>query len=163
MFDIGFLNLWIHVLSLCVYIGCVAIFLFLFLPSLDALENPDSKGKILIRGLRVYNPLQVGSLGVLLMSGAFNLGRYKVKGPEIFWDSFGSILILKLGLAFILIILSIHQTMAITHPAVRRYQFNQHAFPLDRLLKRIRITSWMILLLAVVVTFVGLRLTHGYG
>jgi uncharacterized membrane protein len=160
MFDMGLMNLWIHILSLCFYFGCVAVFLFLFLPSIDAIEDTQSKGDLLIRGLRRYNPIQIGSLGVLVMTGAFNLTRYKAKGVEIFLGSFGSGLVLKLGLVFILIILSLHQTMAIAHPAVRRHRSNGYALPYARLVKRLRMTSWAILLLTAGVTLVGLMLTH---
>ena len=160
MFDLDFITLWIHTLSLCLYFGCVAIFLFLFLPVIDAIEEKQSKQDLLVHGLRIYNPIQIGSLGVLVVSGAFNLTRYKAQGVNLFLGSFGVNLALKLGLVFILIILSVYQTMAIAHPVVRHHQSNHQAFPQERLFKKLRITSWAILLLTAVVTFVGLELTR---
>jgi hypothetical protein len=158
--SLRFVNLWIHVLSLCFYFGSVAGFLLLFLPTLNRLRDSRIKGDLLARGLRFYNPLQIGSLGVLVMSGAFDLTQYKMKGPGVFLGVFGSYLPLKLTLVFFLVLLSVYQTMGIAYPGLRRYEANEEAFSWDPLVPKLRVTSWIILALTAAVAFVGLKLTH---
>lgn len=156
----GLWNLWFHLLSLLAYFGSVAGLLFLFLPGIEKLQDPRVRDEILARGLRMYNMLQIGSLGVLVMSGAFNLTVYKAKGPGLLLGPFGARLAWKLALVFVLVLLSVYQAMAVAHPAVRRHLSGEPLSNLDALIHKLRSTSWAILILTAAVTYMGLGLSH---
>ena len=65
------LYLWLHLIALIVYLGAVIGFWLMLLPSVTILETHDEKVRFLARGLKFYNPLQVGALGIILFTGAF--------------------------------------------------------------------------------------------
>ena len=79
----------------------------------------------LAKGLKYYNPLSIGSLGVVLKTGAWNLTAFKAKPglafftPEGYLSDFGSLLSLKLLIVFILINVSAAVSLGMGHRLVR--------------------------------------------
>ena len=61
---------WLHLIALVVYLGAVIGFWFMLLPAVAVLEKHDEKVRYFVRGLKFYNPLQVGSLGIILLMAA---------------------------------------------------------------------------------------------
>ena len=62
----------------------------------SALQTHDDRVQFLVRGLKLYNPLQVGALGILLFTGAFQLTDLKAAYRELFVKQLGYNLGIKL-------------------------------------------------------------------
>ena len=75
---------WLHLIALIVYLGAVLGFWLMLLPSVAILPKHEDKLHLLARGLKFYNPLQVGALGIILFSGAFQLTELKAAYRETF-------------------------------------------------------------------------------
>lgn len=151
---------WLHLIALIVYLGAVLGFWLMLLPSVSLLEKHEDKTQLLARGLKFYNPLQVGSLGILLFSGAFQLTELKAVYRETFVKELGYILFVKLSFAFLLVIFSVYQALGIGHRFVRRHEGGDAvtAEQLASIIRRLTSANWCILLLAAITLWLGLRM-----
>lgn len=154
------LNSWLHVIALVAYFGAIAGLGFVLLPAVSGTERHDQKVHLLARGLRLYNPMQVGALGILLFTGAFQLTELKAAYREMFVRQLGYPLALKLLFAFVLVILSVYQAMGIGHRLVRRDDAGEIVTPaeLESCVRRLKNSNWCILFLALATLWFGLRL-----
>jgi hypothetical protein len=145
-----------------VYLGAVLGFWLILLPAISPLENREDRARLLARGLKFYNPLQVGALGILLFSGAFQLTELKAAYRETFVQELGIALAIKLTLAFLVVLFSVYQSMGVGHRFVKRYEGGEPVTEQELELVRRRLTraNWLILPLAVMTVWYGLRL-HG--
>lgn len=151
---------WLHLMSLAVYLGSVVGLWVMLLPALSAIRDPERQARLLARSLKLYNPLQTGALGLLVLSGAFQLTNLKAAYRELFIKELGMRLGLKLILSFVLIVLSIYQSMAVAHRFVRRYEGGEPSSPkeLQSLARRLRVSTLSILLLAAITVWLGMRM-----
>src|SRR6476469_4823660 len=151
---------WLHLIALVVYIGAVVGLWFMLLPAVTILPNDEAKAQLLARGLKFYNPLQIGALGIVLFTGAFQLTDLKAAYREMFIKQLGFALAVKLTLAFVLVIFCVYQSMGIGHRFVRRYEGGERATPqeLASIIKRLSSATWIILFLAALTLWLGLRL-----
>jgi len=151
---------WLHVIALTVYLGAVVGFWLMLLPAASILEKHEEKTRFLARGLKFYDPLQVGALGILLFSGAFQLTELKAAYREMFVKQIGYNLGIKLTFAFVLVILSVYQTLGIGHRFVKRHEGGERVTPeeLESIIRRLKSANWSILLLAVITLWLGIRL-----
>lgn len=151
---------WLHLISLAVYVGSLVGLWLMVLPAVSAVKNHEAQVSLLARSLKLYNPLQNGSLGVLVLSGAFQLTDLKAAYRELFLKELGVTLGVKLILSFVLIVFSTYQSMAVAHRFVRRYEGGE-SFPHQELFsvtKRLRVSTLFMLLLAIVTLWAGVRL-----
>ena len=111
---------WLHLIALVVYLGAVIGFWLMLLPAVAVLEKHDEKVRFFVRGLKFYNPLQVGSLGIILFTGAFQLTELKAAYRENFFKYLEYNLFIKLIFAFLLVMFSVYQALGIGHRFVRR-------------------------------------------
>ncbi|MEX0804846.1 MAG: hypothetical protein WD688_16245 [Candidatus Binatia bacterium] len=153
-------NSWLHVIALIAYLGAVIGLAVMLLPSLSAVEKHEDKVHFLARGLKLYNPLQVGALGIVLFSGAFQLTHLKAIYREMFVKQLGFSLGIKLTFAFLLVIFSVYQAMGIGHRFVKRHELGESVTPheLDAVIRRLKGANWCILFLALMTLWFGLRL-----
>jgi len=151
---------WLHLIALIVYLGAVAGLAFILLPAVSATEQHDVRVKLLTRGLRLYNPLQIGALGIVIFTGAFQLTELKAVYREMFVQQLGYMLAVKLSFAFFLVIFSVYQAMAIGHRFVRRQESGETVTPheLDSLLQRLNGTNACLLVMGVITLWLGLQL-----
>ena len=154
------LNSWLHMVSLIVYLGAIVGFWAILLPSVSAIEKHDDKVGFLARGLKLYNPLQVGALGILIFTGAFQLTELKAAYRELFVKQLGYQLAVKLTFAFLLVIFSVYQSMGIGHRFVRRHEGCDavSSQELDSIIRRLKGAHWCILILALITLWLGLGL-----
>ena len=154
------LNSWLHVIALIVYLGTVAALWVMLLPAASAMDNRGNRAQFLIRGLKLYNPVQIGALGVLLVTGAFQLTELKAAYRELFVKQVGYNLGIKLGVAFFLVLISVYQCMGIAHRAVKRHEGGERLTPaeIDSTVRKLKRLNWLILVLALVTVWLGLRL-----
>jgi uncharacterized membrane protein len=153
-------NLWLHIVALIAYLGAVVGLGIILLPSLSSIESHEDKVHFLARGLKFYNPLQVGALGLVLFSGAFELTHLKAIYREMFLKQLGYNLGIKLTFAFLLVFFSVYQAMGIGHRFVKRHEFGESVTPdeLATVTRRLKGANWFILVLALITLWFGLRL-----
>ena len=151
---------WLHLIALVVYLGAVIGFWLMLLPAVAVLEKHDEKVRYFVRGLKFYNPLQVGSLGIILFTGAFQLTELKAAYRENFFKYLEYNLFIKLIFAFLLVMFSVYQALGIGHRFVRRTEGGDEVTPeqLRSIIKRMTSANWCILLFAFITLWLGLRL-----
>jgi uncharacterized membrane protein len=154
------LNAWLHLIALIVYLGAIGGLWLLLLPSLSVIEKHENRANFLARGLKFYNPLQIGALGILLFTGAFQLTELKAIYRETFVKQLGYDLGMKLLFAFLLVIFSVYQSMGIGHRFVRRHEGGEPVTSqeLESVVRRLRSSNWCILFFALITFWFGLGL-----
>jgi hypothetical protein len=149
----------IHLLGLAAYLGSTLDLVVVFLPAVAAEPDPARRRRLLARGLRGYNLLSVGALGVLVISGASGLTDLKrqllADYARLLWP-----LVRKLALAFALILVGTYLAFGLAHRLVRA---ELAGLPVDEageraLVRRMRWTAWVALVLAAWTAWAGLRL-----
>lgn len=151
---------WLHIIALVVYLGAVIGFWLMLLPAVTGLDKHDDKVRFFVRGLKFYNPLQVGSLGIILFTGAFQLTELKAAYRENFINFLAYNLSIKLLFAFLLVMFSVYQALGIGHRFVRRIEGGDQVTPeqLRSIINRMIGANWCILLFAAITLWLGLRL-----
>jgi len=154
------LSSWLHLTALAVYLGSVVALCMILLPALSVIKDHEGQMKLLARCLKLYNPLQTGILGLLVLSGALQLTALKATYRELFMKELGMTLGLKLALSFVLILLSVYQSMGVAHRFVRRYEGEERlsSRELGSVVQRLRVSALSILLLGLLTVWLGVRL-----
>lgn len=155
-------NLWLHVLGFAVYLGATLTILLAFLPLVHEVEDPAARRRLFARGMRVYNPLGLGAMGVSLMTGAFNLTDYKASLGKAFFTEVGAILVWKLLFVFLLVMVATSLSFGIAHRTVREELGGEpiDAAALDARLRRLPAMLWIAVALTAIVVWLGLRMSH---
>ena len=150
---------WLHVLALATYFGTTLALVLVLLPAAEAVVEPAARRRLLARGLRPYNVLSVGALGVLVISGASALtdmkARYGAAYARLLWPLVG-----KLSLTFVLVNVATYLSFGLAHRLVRA---ELGALPIEgekqaSMIRRMRGAGWLALGLAAWTAWVGLQL-----
>jgi uncharacterized membrane protein len=151
------LNYWMHSLALAVYLGSLAGLGTLLLPAFSAVQSYESRVELLVRSLKRYNPIQTGALGIMVLTGAFQVTDLKENYRGLFAQELGMMLAFKLVLSFVIIILGTYQTMGVAHRFVRQYEGEGAILPQDfqSLIRRLRASTVVIILVAILTVAVG--------
>jgi len=154
------LNSWLHLLALVAYLGSVIGLWLLLLPSISLIKDPRRQQQFLARGLKLYNPIQIGALGVVVLSGAFQLTALKAAYREQFLSELGFTLGVKLLLSFFLILLSVYQSLGVAHRFVRRHERGEFLSreETESLVRRLKSVTFPILLLAAFTLWLGVEM-----
>jgi uncharacterized membrane protein len=155
-------TLWLHLLGLAVYFGSGVMLVVELLPMAAQIPAAPDKQRFLAQGLKLYNPLSIGALGVALMTGAFNLTSYKAMLGRRFFDLLGGVLGFKLFLVFLLINVSAAVSLGMGHRIVRTELRGEAIAPegLAGLVKRLQIFTIVALLLTAWIVWTSLNLTR---
>ncbi len=149
----------VHLLALSVYLGSTVALVLVLLPAASAVDDPGLRRRVLARGLKPYNVLSVGALGVLILTGASSLTDWKrTLGPaygRLLWP-----LVTKLSLTFALTMVGTWLSFGIAHRLVRA---ELGGLPVEAeressMIKRLAIGGWLAIALAVWTSWVGLSL-----
>jgi len=149
----------VHLLALATYAGSTLALATILIPAVSAEQDPATQRRILARGLRPYNVLSVGALGVLIMSGATALTDLKAlfgsQYIRLIWP-----LATKLSLTFALTMVGTYVSFGIAHRLVRA---EQGQLPIDvevqrGMIRRMRTGCWLALVLAAWTTWAGIAL-----
>lgn len=151
------LSSWLHLLALTAYLGSITGLWIVLLPTLSAVKNHEDRVHLLARSLKIYNPLQTGSLGMLVLSGAFQLTHLKAAYRELLVKELGARLGWKLALSFVLVILSTYQVMGVAHRFVRQYERGESLSiqDLQSAVHGLRVSSLILIFLTLITALVG--------
>jgi hypothetical protein len=149
----------IHHLAVATYLGSTLALALVFLPAIEQLSDAALQRRLLARGLRPYNVLSIGALGVLVISGASGLTDLKAMlGPNfmrLMWPLLG-----KLTLAFVLINVATYLSFGLAHRLVRAELGQLPVEPEKQagMIRRMKMAAWLGVAIAVWTTWSGLRL-----
>jgi len=154
------LSFWLHLIALTIYLGSLVGLWVFILSHLSVIKGLEGQVAFLVRGLKVYNPLQIGALGLLVLTGAFQLTHLKETYRVLFAREFGGSLSLKLLLAFFIIILSTYQSMGVAHRFVRRSEERESVSleELRSMTRRLRGLTLLILFLTLITVWVSIKI-----
>ncbi len=152
---------WIHLLAVATYIGATLDLAFVFLPAVGAIDDPTLQRRVLARGLKPYNLLTVGALGVLVISGASGLTDWKAQ----FGADYGRLvwrLVGKLTLSFLLIQVGTYISFGLAHRLVRAELGQLPVEPEKQagMIRRMQGAAWLALALSAWTVWVGLGLSR---
>ncbi len=157
-----FFGLWLHVLALVAYGGATLALWLMVLPAAKAVSDPSAARTVLARALRMYDPLAIAALGVLVMSGASNLTTYKDALRGEFFARMGWLLVWKLSLAFALVMVGTYITFGLGHRIVRTEMAAEAVDPawLASMIRRLAHACILALALTACTAWLGLQLGH---
>jgi uncharacterized membrane protein len=158
----GALNLWLHVAAFALYLGATVALSLICLPLVQGAASAAERRRLLAAVMRVYDPFSIGVLGVLVMTGAFNLTGYKAATGPAFFSRIGAVLAWKLLGAFVLINLAAYIAFGIGHRVVRLDAAGEppDAAWVDAMLQRLRAALWLAVGLTAAILWIALRMTH---
>lgn len=156
------LGLFFHVLSLIVYAGATVALVAIVIPASRDTDDPVLRRSFLVSALRIYDPLMIAALGVLVMTGAINLTNYKDAFRGQFFAKMGWLLMWKLLLAFLVIMVGTYITFGLGHRIVRNLALEDPIDPpwLDSMTKRLTYACVLSLILIAITAWFGLALGH---
>ena len=151
---------WLHLTALVVYLGSLVGLWLILLTRLPRINDHKGQVKFLVRSLKLYNPLQIGALGLLVLSGAFQLTDLKAAYRESFVTELGATLGWKLALSFVVIIFSTYQSMGVGHRFVKRCEAGEPPSPgeVKSVVRRLKISTFCIVSLALVTVWFGMKM-----
>lgn len=160
-----FLGLWLHVLALTVYGGATLALWLMVLPAARAVSDASACRTVLARALRIYDPLAIAALGVLVMTGASNLTTYKEALRGEFFARLGWLLVWKLSFAFALVMVGTYITFGLGHRIVRTEMAGEppDAAWLGSMIRRMAYGCMLAMALTALTTWLGLQLGHPAG
>jgi uncharacterized membrane protein len=157
-----FLGLWLHILAFAVYGGATLALVLMVLPAAAGVADPAGRRLVLARALRVYDPLAIAALGVVVMTGASNLTSYKAAMRGEFFQRIGWLLLAKLGLAFLVVMVGTYICFGLGHRIVRAEGLADPADAawLASMTRRLSFACILSLVLLAVTVWLGLELGH---
>ena len=132
----------------------------ILLPVLRHESVRERRVELLVRVLRLYNPAQIGLLGILTLTGASRVTDLKALLGASYAQEFGAALAIKLMLAFFVIMLGTWQCMGIAHRFVRVHESPEGvtAEGTDAVLRKLDRSSVMMLVFLAATVWAGLSL-----
>lgn len=157
-----FLGLWLHVLGLVTYAGATLALVVMVIPAATLIADATLRRTVLARALRIYDPLAIAALGIIVMTGAINLTAYKEALRGEFFARLGWLLVYKLILAFCVVMVGTYITFGLGHRIVRSEMSGEPADGawLGSMSRRLVYASVLLLILVAVTTWLGLELGH---
>lgn len=164
MSNIDFVGLWLHILALAAYGGSTLALVAVIVPA-SAAQPPVLRHAFLANSLRFYDPLAIGTLGIVVMTGAFNLTRYKEAMRDAFFAEIGALLAWKLALSFVVIMTGTYIAFGIGHRIVRAEMTGEPFEPeqLASLSRRLAYAGTLNLVLLSLTAWLGLEFGHARG
>jgi hypothetical protein len=111
-----------HLAALALYLASCLYVILVLLPIAAATKDARAQRRLLARSFRILNPVAIGALGVVLMTGAFRLTDVKARLGPLFFREVGLPLAVKLALAFLVINVATYVAFGLGYRVVRAHQ-----------------------------------------
>lgn len=150
---------WFHLAATGMFVGATAGLALVTVPQARRTADPGAKRKLLVRTLRVYDPLAIALLGVMVMTGAWSITGYKQTLGTTYFADFGAHLAWKLGLAFLVVMAGTYITFGLGHRLVRQEEWDEEIDParLAGMTTRLAGGAWLTVALTVATVVVALQ------
>jgi uncharacterized membrane protein len=151
--------LWVHLAATGLFVGATAGVALFAVPAANRVVAVEERRRRLARALRLYDPLAIALLGIMVMTGAWSVTSIKQDLGQAYFASFGEHLAWKLASAFLTVMAGTYLTMGLGHRLVRSQDFEE---PIDErrlagVLTRLRATAWVTIALTGLTIVVALR------
>jgi uncharacterized membrane protein len=154
----------VHTLAVVVYLGGTVFLGTVLIPAVRR-RGAEAEGLRIVAGaIRIFHPVSLASLGVLVLTGAGALTPLKeTLGPEYVPRLFG-VLALKLLLVFVLILVSSYQFFALGPRLLRALPADGEKVGGDaslegmQLMRRLQWWSLLAIALGAAIVYLGLRM-----
>jgi hypothetical protein len=155
------INLWAHLVAFAVYTGLTVALVLIAIPVINAESDALRRAHLAAAILRVYDPLSIALLGVLVMTGAFSLTGYKAALRAEFFDRMGGPLAWKLFYTFLLVNVGAYIAFGIGHRIVRAVDWGEppDEARLAAFLRRLRASCLLALALIAAIVWVAMGLS----
>ncbi len=161
----GEILMWLHLCAMVSYVGAQFAVIYMLIPAAETAPTEAARRASLIAGFKFYNPFTIGVLGIIVISGAMRLTDLKASMKFDYFARIGSVLELKLALAFVLIFIQTYITFGLAFRIGRQEEVAAHgdgeAFTVEQLnsmLRRIRAMAWVTIVLAAAIIWVALTM-----
>lgn len=114
---------WFHLIATGLYLGATAGLALFTVPRARHTVDPAARRTLLARTLRIYDPLAIALLGVMVMTGAWSITAYKQSLGTSYFADFGAHLVWKLGLAFLVVMSGTYIAFGLGHRLVRQEEW----------------------------------------
>lgn len=150
----------LHILALSLYLGFVAALWIIMLPTATSVDPPEEGTAFLVRSLRIYNPVQIAALGVLVLTGASQITDLKDLYRESYAAELGGILEMKLLVSFVIIMLGTYQCLGVGHRFVRLYEADENNAigRMPSVARKLRAASILIIPFVIYAVYLGISL-----
>lgn len=150
---------WVHVLAGGLVVGTALGLPLVVIPAARAHADPAARRAAAARVLRVLDPLLIGLLGIIVMTGAFAVTDMKQRLGAEYFGSFGNHLAVKLGFAFLAVMCGTWVSLGTGHRLVREEDWGEPPDPrrLDGSLRRLGMAAWATAITTVCALVVALR------
>jgi hypothetical protein len=157
------LTLWLHLLSTAAYFVATAAVVLVAVPRARRAADERQRLRAIAAAMRLYDPFSIAVLGVMVMTGAFQLTAYKAALRERFFEFVGVTLAWKLFFAFLLVNLGAYVAFGVGNRLVVRAHDPESAPAgwVDGMLRRLLISSILVLLLVAIIVWISLGIHVG--
>ena len=160
-----FTLLYLHLAATMVYVGGLVTVGGILLPVMRRTPDPRQGREMVIRVIRIFHPVSLLCLGVLVMTGASSLTDFKVRWGLRYFADLYSVLGPKLLLVFVLILVSTYQFFGVGLRLARMWDGQYQGQPADpvrmsRLFRHLTVCVWVNILLSAAVVYYGLVLSR---
>jgi hypothetical protein len=151
---------WLHIVATGLFLGATIGLAVFSVRRARAVADPAARRSVLARALRVYDPLAIALLGVMVMTGAYRVTSLKESLGREYFASFGHALVGKLALAFLVVMSGTYLCFGIGHRLVRQDEWGE---PVDEqklgsMIGRLGGAAWATAFLTVVTVVVAFRM-----
>jgi len=149
-----------HLAALAAYVGSCLYVIVVLLPCAGAFRRAESRQRFLARGFRVQNPIAIGSLGVVVITGSLAITDAKARLGSSFFVTIGRALAIKLTLAFVIINIATYISLGLAQRVVRAYHGCQppDAARLASTVASIRLATLIALALTALATWLAVEM-----
>lgn len=150
---------WVHLAATGIFLGATAGLALFTVPQARRTADAGERRRLLVRTLRVYDPLAIALLGVMVMTGAWSITGYKQTLGTSYFADFGAHLVWKLGLAFLVVMAGTYVTFGLGHRLVRQEEWGEEvdAARLAGMTGRLGGAAWLTVALTVATIAVALQ------
>lgn len=150
---------WLHLIATGAFLGSTAGLALFTVPRARRTADPAARRSLVARALRVYDPLAIALLGVMVMTGAWSITAYKQALGATYFASFGAHLAWKLALAFLVVMSGTYIAFGLGHRLVRQEDWGDavDAERLSSMLTRLAGAAWLTVGLTVATVAVAVR------
>lgn len=115
----------VHLLATGLYLGTTAGLALFTVPQARRVTDGAARRTALAHSLRIYDPLAIALLGVMVMTGAWSITELKQTLGTNYFIDFGAHLIWKLGLAFLVVMSGTYIAFGLGHRLVRQDEWGE--------------------------------------
>ncbi len=92
---------WLHVLGTVISLGSGLFLILVLYPSLKAFSDPHQRVKIVAESLKYFHPLFLFGICMTFVTGAIRLTDLKIGFGNLYYSTFGQILMWKFGMTLL--------------------------------------------------------------